>query len=68
MADSKGVVKNIEVLACDDVIEDVSGEEDCGSDSDSMSNIDARKMFSNRSIKDLSHGNFQRFKLMNQDS
>ena len=34
MADSKGVVKNIEVLACDDVIEDVGAEEDCDSDSD----------------------------------
>ena len=50
------------------MIEDVGAEEDCDSDSDSMSDIDARKMFSNRSIKDLSLGNFQKFKLLNQDS
>ena len=42
-------------------------EEDCNSDSDDNveSDQDARKMFSNRSIKDLSLGNFQKFKMLN---
>ena len=44
-------------------------EEDCDSESDNVSSDqDARKMFSNRSIKDLSLGNFQKFKLLNQDA
>ena len=40
---------------------EVRAEEDCDSDSDTLSNIDARQMFSNRSIKDLSLGNFKHF-------
>ena len=44
-------------------------EEDCDSESDNVSSDqDARKMFSNRSIKDLSLGNFQKFKQLNEDS
>ena len=46
MADSRGVVKNIDVLvdvAEDD--EDVRAEEDCDSDSDTLSNMDARQQF-----------------------
>ena len=58
MADSRGVHKNVDVLVSE-AIEDYSNksvraEEDCDSDSDSISDHDARKMFSNRSIKDLS--------------
>ena len=72
MADSKGVVKNIDILTSD-IVEDppsdeVRAEEDCDSDSDTLSNIDARQMFSNRSIKDLSFGNFKHFKLLNSEA
>ena len=66
MLDSRGIVKNIEVL---DSKSPDQAEEDCESDSDSVSaDNDARKMFSNRSIKDLSLVNFQKFKLLNQES
>jgi len=68
LADSRGVVKYIDILASE-VVEEISdsskAEEDCDSDSDSVPDHDARKLFSNRSIKDLSLGNFQRFKLLN---
>ena len=61
MLDSRGIVKNIDILTSE-VVEDVSNisraEEDCESDSDSISDNDARKMFSSRSIKDLSLQNF----------
>ena len=72
MADSRGIHKNIDILASE-IVEDYSNrsvraEEDCDSDSDSISDHDARKMFSNRSIKDLSLVNFQKCKILNQDS
>ena len=68
MADSRGVVKNIDVLvdvAEDD--EDVRAEEDCDSDSDTLSNMDARQQFQTRSIRDLSLGNFRHFKFLNSE-
>ena len=73
MTDSKGVIKNIDILTSEIVPEDypsdeVRAEEDCDSDSDTLSNIDARQMFSNRSIKDLSFGNFKHFKLLNSEA
>lgn len=78
MADSRGIVKNIDYLTSDVVEEDEcfsqgqSGpqraEEDCESDSESPTENDARKVFSTRSIKDLSLSNFQRFKTLNQES
>lgn len=71
MADSKGVVKNIDILTSEiveDPSDEVRAEEDCDSDSDTLSNIDARQMFSNRSIKDLSFGNFKHFKLLNSEA
>ena len=71
MLDSRGIVKNIDILTSE-IVEDASNisraEEDCESDSDSISDNDARKMFSSRSIKDLSLQNFQKFKLLNQES
>lgn len=71
MIDSRGIVKNIDILTSE-IVENASNvskaEEDCDSDSDSISDNDARKMFSSRSIKDLSLGNFQKFKLLNQES
>jgi len=69
MRDSRGIVKNIDILTSE-IVEDVSerAEEDCDSSSDSVSENDARKMFQSRSIKDLSFGNFERFKLLNQES
>ena len=57
-----------EVLPIVQCNSDERGEEDCDSDSDSVSDHDARKMFSNRSIKDLSLGNFQRFKVLNEET
>lgn len=45
MADSKGVVKNIDILTSEiveDPSDEVRAEEDCDSDSDTLSNIDAR--------------------------
>ena len=71
--DSQGVVKNIDILTSDVVDEqsvesNEAAEEDCSIDSDSNPENDARRMFSNRSIKDLSLGNFQKFKILNQDS
>ena len=66
MLDSRGIVQNVDVL---DTRSPAQAEEDCESDSDSVSaDNDARKMFSNRSIKDLSLVNFQKFKLLNQES
>lgn len=46
MRDSRGIVKNIDILTSE-IVEDVSerAEEDCDSSSDSVSENDARKMF-----------------------
>jgi len=72
MPDSKGVVKNIDILQSE-VLEDLSHDscavEDCASDDqDSISDTVAHKMFSNRSIKEISLGNLQQFKLLNRES
>ena len=73
LGDSRGIVKNIDILTSEVIDEDADepnrAEEDCGSDSDSLEGgFDARKMFSNRSIREISLGNLQQFKLLNQHS